>query len=185
MPSLIHEALVDLFRSCPTLAARLLAARQAIPSADEIEGELVSEDLSLVTSPEYRADAVLRLRGPGVDLALVVEVQLRRDPDKGYVWPVYVAVARARHRVATVLLVLTLDGDTARWAASPIPLGPGPAQRWRCSRRWLTAQGRWRRRWARRRRRRPGISTSSGPGCMLTSSWRPFTRPRGSSWSDS
>ena len=88
MPSLIHEALVDLFRSCPTLAARLLAARRAIPSADEVEGELVSEDLSLVASPEYRADAVLRLRGPGVDLALVAEAvgqaaaQAARDLDE-------------------------------------------------------------------------------------------------------
>ena len=125
MPSLIHEALVDLFRSCPTLAAHLLAARQAIPSPDRVSGELVSEDLSVVASPEYRADAVVRLSGPGLDLALVVEIQLRRDPDKPFVWPAYVAVARARHRIATTLLVLTLDADTARWAAEPIELGPG------------------------------------------------------------
>ena len=125
MPSLIHEALVELFRSCPTLAAHLLAAQRAIPSAETVECEMLSEDLSVVASPEYRADAVVRMRGPSIELALVVEVQLRRDPDKAFVWPAYVAVARARHRIPATVLVLTLDGDTARWAAEPIVLGPG------------------------------------------------------------
>lgn len=62
--------------------------------------------------------------------AVVVEVQLGRDPTKRWSWPVYVATLRARLRCPTALLVLSPSAAVAEWCAAPIPLGhPGLALR--------------------------------------------------------
>jgi hypothetical protein len=76
---------------------------------------------------EYRADAVVVLAVADTPvLAVVVEVQLRRDHDKRWSWPVYLATLRARLRCPTVLLVVCVDTATAGWCAAPIELGhPG------------------------------------------------------------
>ncbi|WP_437721833.1 hypothetical protein [Sorangium sp. So ce861] len=59
-------------------------------------------------------------------MAIVVEVQLGVDPDKPYVWPVYVTQTRARHRCPTRLLAVTIDAKMARWCSQPIDTGhPG------------------------------------------------------------
>ncbi len=59
-------------------------------------------------------------------LAVVVEVQLGRDPGKRWSWPVYVTTLRARLRCPTALLVVCVDEATAAWCAVPIELGhPG------------------------------------------------------------
>lgn len=56
---------------------------------------------------------------------IIVEVQLSRNPDKKFVWPVYATNLRARLEVPVSLLVVTTDEATARWAAEPISLGNG------------------------------------------------------------
>ena len=122
---MVHEALVDLFRARPHLAAELLALARAIHTGHGVRGVLLDSDLSQVVGPEYRADAAVRLTGDDLDLLLIIEIQLREDVDKTYAWPAYAAVARARHRCPTAVLVLTLDAATARWASRPISLGPG------------------------------------------------------------
>ena len=55
----------------------------------------------------------------------VVEVQLSRDNDKQFAWPVYVTTLRARFRCPVCLLVVTTDEAIARWAAKLIELGGG------------------------------------------------------------
>ena len=125
MPSLVHEALVDLFRARPHLAAELLAAVAAISPDIEVQGALLDADLSQVAPTEYHADAVVRLSGPGLDLLVIIEIQLRLDANKAYVWPGYAGVACTRHRCPVAILVITLDAATARWAAQPIHFGPG------------------------------------------------------------
>jgi hypothetical protein len=50
--------------------------------------------------------------------AVVVEVQLRRDKNKHWTWPVYLASLRARYRCPTILLVVCLDRRTAEWCAA-------------------------------------------------------------------
>jgi hypothetical protein len=77
---------------------------------------------------EYRADDVLILfrRDSSATTAVIVEVQLDEDDDKLRTWPVYVAALRARLRCPAMLLVITRDPATARWARRPIELGhPG------------------------------------------------------------
>lgn len=80
-----------------------------------------------LTPTEYRADAVVALTAEqGPVLAVVVEVQLGRDGDKRWSWPVYLTTLRARLRCPTVLLVICVEVTTAAWCAAPIELGhPG------------------------------------------------------------
>jgi hypothetical protein len=127
MVSTIHEAAVDLFRHRPSFAAELLNERLGFRTPDYQQAILRSGDLTEVTPTEYRADAAVVLTDAGKDiLAVVIEVQLSRDPRKRLTWPVYVTTPRARMNCPTVLLVLCMDTAIATWCAKPIDVGhPG------------------------------------------------------------
>jgi hypothetical protein len=87
---------------------------------------LSASELTDVTPTEYRADAVVTLNvGNAAKLAVVVEVQLRRDRRKRRSWPAYVATLHARLGCPVTLLVLCLDQAVAAWCAKPIDIG-GP-----------------------------------------------------------
>jgi hypothetical protein len=86
--------------------------------------EAASESLGPVVPIQRRADLVLMVTVGGERLVIVIEVQLRRDPEKRWVWPVYLTSARDRHRAAAALVVVAFDPAVARWAARPIQLGP-------------------------------------------------------------
>jgi hypothetical protein len=122
-----HEVLVELFRKCGPLAPELLrACTSTILEHDHVE--VTSIDLSQVASAEYRADAVVELRDRtnAVTAGVIVEIQLHKDLDKRFSWPLYVAALRAKLRRPATLLVLTRDRAMARWAAERIELGhPG------------------------------------------------------------
>lgn len=118
---------MELFRNCGPLAPELLEVCARIMIDHDHTG-VTSIDLSQVVSTEYRADAVIELRGGDHALvaAVIVEVQLNRDPDKEYSWPLYVAALRSKLRCPATLLVLTEEAAIARWARRPIDLGhPG------------------------------------------------------------
>ncbi|WP_437713321.1 hypothetical protein WMF45_46500 [Sorangium sp. So ce448] len=128
MPSVTHEALVELFKNRPTLAAEMLHDALGHPVPTFTEARVESSDLTELVPSDRRADVVVVLlvgeQQPA--MAIVVEVQLGVDPDKPYVWPVYVTQTRARHRCPTRLLVVTINAKMARWSARPIDTGhPG------------------------------------------------------------
>jgi hypothetical protein len=129
MPSLVHDALLTLFRNRPTLAPELLrdALHAPVPAFERVR--IGDATLGEIGPTEYRADLVLLLEGasePSTQWALVVEAQLGRDPDKRWSWPVYLTNLRARLRCDVALLVVTADGTVASWAATPIATGhPG------------------------------------------------------------
>jgi hypothetical protein len=129
MPSLVHDALLTLFRNRPTLAPELLrdVLHGSVPAFDQVR--IGDATLTELVPTEYRADLVLLLEGSvsaPPRAALVVEAQLRRDPDKRWSWPVYLTGLRARLRCDTALLVVTPEADVAAWAATPIATGhPG------------------------------------------------------------
>ncbi|WP_441290245.1 hypothetical protein ACSRUE_06395 [Sorangium sp. KYC3313] len=129
MPSVTHEALVELFKNRPTLAAEMLHDALGHPVPTFTEARVESSDFTEIVPSDRRADVVVVLlvgeqQRPA--MAIVVEVQLGVDPDKPYVWPVYVTQTRARHRCPTGLLVVTIDAAMARWSARPIDTGhPG------------------------------------------------------------
>jgi hypothetical protein len=135
MPSTLHEALVDMFRHRPSLAAELLADALGMALPAYQHAQLQSGDLTDMVPTEYRADAVVVLNsakqavqtatGTAV-LAVVVEAQLSWDGTKRWSWPVYLATLRARLRCPAVLLVVCADAKMATWCAAPIDLGhPG------------------------------------------------------------
>ncbi|WP_437326105.1 hypothetical protein [Sorangium sp. So ce381] len=129
MPSVTHEALVELFKNRPTLAAEMLNDALGHPVPTFTEARVESSDFTEIVPSDRRADVVVVLlvgeqQRPA--MAIVVEVQLGVDPDKPYVWPVYVTQTRARRRCPTRLLVVTINAAMARWSARPIDTGhPG------------------------------------------------------------
>lgn len=125
--SSLHEALVQLFRHRPSLAAELLTDpfEMRLPPWEQVR--LDSGELTDLAPTEYRADAVVTLCAGGTPvLAVVVEAQLGRAGGKRWSWPVYLTTLRARLHCPTVLLVICPDAGTAGWCATPIDLGhPG------------------------------------------------------------
>ncbi|MDA0567049.1 hypothetical protein LG943_22415 [Streptomonospora sp. S1-112] len=128
MPTNEHEAPIEFVRNRPELAVRLLQDVLGVSVPEHDATELASENCTDLQPKEYRADVVVSLkRNETPVLAIVVEVQLRRDATKHFSWPVYLTTVRARLRCPTVLLVLCpTDATTASWAARPVDLGhPG------------------------------------------------------------
>jgi hypothetical protein len=125
MPSITHEALVLLFRNRPELAPELLRDALGVTLPAYAEARVEAADLSDVKPAEYHADLVVLLVDGKPVLAIVVEVQLRRDDGKAFTWPVYVAGLRARFKCPACVLVVCPTEAIADWARTPIELGPG------------------------------------------------------------
>ena len=77
MPSLLHEALLLLFRNRPSLAAELMreALGEKLPPHDT--AEIQEASLSQIAPTEYHADLVVLLRSNEPVFGIVVEVQLQ------------------------------------------------------------------------------------------------------------
>ncbi|MDI1483319.1 hypothetical protein [Polyangium sp. y55x31] len=128
VPSLPHEAIIELFRNRPVLAAELLAEVFSVPLPPFTEARIESADIADVIPRELRADLLVLLLDGEAVLVIVVEAQLSPDPDKSFAWPAYVVGARARYRCPACLLVVTPDATLAARLARPIVLGPGEAR---------------------------------------------------------
>jgi hypothetical protein len=94
-----------------------------LPAYTEVRIE--SADLTDIVPDEYATDLVVLLVDGKPVFAIVVEVQLARKERKRFTWPVYGAGLRARFECDAVVLVVTPSVELARWAATPITLGPG------------------------------------------------------------
>jgi len=98
-----------------------------VPRFDE--ARLTEAALNELVPVEYHADAVV-LFVDFVDnkkpvFGTIFEVQLQRDDRKHLTWPLYAVAARARHECPFVVIAVTPDPATARWASQPIDLGDG------------------------------------------------------------
>ncbi|HWO22300.1 MAG TPA: hypothetical protein VNO30_26255 [Kofleriaceae bacterium] len=125
MPSLLHESLLLLVRDRPDLVATLLTDLLGVPVPPFTEARLAEAALHELVPVEYHADAVvLFVEGKPV-FGAIVEAQLQPDDRKLFTWPLYAVAARARHECPFVVVVVTPDPATARWAARPIDLGDG------------------------------------------------------------
>jgi hypothetical protein len=120
MPSVPHEALVQLIRDAPRLVEALL---ENVPAHDAVTSD--TESLGEAVPRELRCDALVRFeRAREAVLAAVVEVQLDEDPDKLFTWPAYAVNARLRLRCPTLVVVVTLSERVAEWARQTIIIGP-------------------------------------------------------------
>ena len=102
MPTLEHNGFVEMFRENPNLAPHFLATLFHVELPPYASVAVVESSLDQLIPVEFRADLVLELRDAdgALVLAIVLEVQRDKDPDKKYSWPVYVAVVRAPRSVA-------------------------------------------------------------------------------------
>ena len=126
MPSLRHEAIVQLFRNRPSLAPELIRGPLCQPLPQYHDVEVREADLSQITPTEYRSDLVVLLRAGEPVYGIVVEVLLGRDEKKLYSWPLYQAALRARLRCPVCVLVVAPEPGVAEWARRPIETGqPG------------------------------------------------------------
>ena len=122
MPSFRHEALVQLLRDRPTLAAELVAATgQALPAY--VAARVREADFSQVVPTEFRADLALELVDADnqATFGLVVEVQTSPKSNKRWVWPLYVAAHHARIRAAVCLVVVTPSASIAKSVRKGVP----------------------------------------------------------------
>jgi hypothetical protein len=116
MPSHLHETLVEMFRERPYLAAEVLARSLIYEVPDYDQVQLSSGDLPDLMPAAYRADAVVTLFAAAKAVfAVIVEVQLRPDPQKRRVWPAYVANLHARLGCPAMLLVVCAENSVAAW----------------------------------------------------------------------
>lgn len=127
MPSVMHEALIQMFHQSPSLAAALVGDVLGTKLPEWHHARLDAGETNELPHTEYRADAVVALcEADQPVLSVVVEIQLRRDPAKRWSWPVYLATLRARLKCPVVLLVVCPDARAAAWCGEPIELGhPG------------------------------------------------------------
>jgi hypothetical protein len=126
VPSIAHEAAVELLRRSPQLAAALLAsAGVAVPAGSA--AVLADSNLSVPEPTELRADVVTVHEGAGRKVVVVTEVQ-KDPPDTGKrrAWVAYLALAQVEHKCDAALVVIALRERTARASGRPILTGhPG------------------------------------------------------------
>ncbi len=125
MASWAHEGIIELFRKDPDLAPQLLRGPLGVEVPEYSEAKVESGTLTQLHPAELRADLVVRLAsGTRSAMAIVIETQTKRDPNKLYSWPAYVTSLRHRLRCDVCLLVVAQSEPVADWAAQPIHLGP-------------------------------------------------------------
>lgn len=117
MPSLNHEALIELFRNRPQLGVELLPKELGLSTVRVRIGDAT---LGAIQPVERRADLVLD--GDGV--CIVLEIQLRRDRRKRRSWPSYLTMLHDRTGKKVVLVVVCLDAKVAEWAGKAVEVGP-------------------------------------------------------------
>ncbi|KAB2909710.1 MAG: hypothetical protein F9K40_03735 [Kofleriaceae bacterium] len=111
-----------MLRAEPKLVALLLEEVLGV-AVPPFEGAETSEaDFSQTLPAEFRADLVVILRDAehAPVMAIVVEVQRKRDEAKRRAWPLYVAALHARMNTPCCLLVLAANDGIARWASAAI-----------------------------------------------------------------
>jgi hypothetical protein len=132
MPSINHDGPIEVIRNNPSVTADLvrLLTPVLIPEQDRVRVDLGSADASNVVPDEFRADMVtiIRDRATGDPLLLVViEPQGRKDKEKRFSWPAYLANLRAAHQCDyAILIVICWDEAEAEKCREAIPMGhPG------------------------------------------------------------
>lgn len=130
MPSVTHEAPIELIRQHPGLAVELLQAMSDVDLPSDIAVSLGPTDLSEVVPVKFLADAMVIVADKATGeaaLVIIIEPQGRDDPTKEFSWPAYVTVAR-RHLQCqrAFLLVICPDPVEAEKCRRLISMGhPG------------------------------------------------------------
>jgi hypothetical protein len=131
MPSLEHEAPLEVIRQQPDVVADLLRrVLPQLPLPARVAGALGSADMSQVAPAQYFADMVVVLSDQQTSkpiLAVVIEPQGRDRKTKKVSWPVYLTTAIKANKVPrAILVVICWDAREAALCRRVIPTGhPG------------------------------------------------------------
>ena len=110
MPSLEHEAPLEVIRQQPEVVADLLRRLlPKLPLPDRVTSALGSADMSQVAPTQYVADTVVVLSDEQTRkpvLAVVIEPQGRDRKTKKVSWPVYLTTAIKANKVPRAILVV-------------------------------------------------------------------------------
>ncbi|MEV6495782.1 hypothetical protein AB0M20_45265, partial [Actinoplanes sp. NPDC051633] len=121
-----HEALHRIFQKDPALLTRALQRVLHVPFPEPHDIAALNVDLTEIEPVERRVDTLLRAETDEGTYLLVVESQGKVDDRKRGSWPYYLSYLYEKYRCEPVLIVITQNSATARWAARPIRLGfPG------------------------------------------------------------
>ncbi|MEU3984150.1 hypothetical protein AB0F77_29430 [Streptomyces sp. NPDC026672] len=121
-----HEALHRIFQKDPALLTRALQRVLHVPFPEPREIAALNVDLTEVEPVERRVDTLLRAETDKGTYLLVVESQGKVDDRKRGSWPYYLSYLYEKYRHEPVLIVITQNSTTAKWASHPIRLGfPG------------------------------------------------------------
>lgn len=118
-----HEALHRIFQKDPALLTRALQKVLQVPFPDPYAFAAMNIDLTEIEPVERRVDTLLRAETDEGAYLLVVESQGKPDERKRGSWPYYLSYLYEKYRCEPVLLVVTQNSATARWAAEPIHPG--------------------------------------------------------------
>lgn len=108
-----------MLREHPTILRALVERHVAIPRDSIVK--ILDATVSPANAATVRAVdlALVITNAAGKALfVLLVEVQLARDPEKLFAWPLYVAHHAARERLPCVLVVVAFDAAVVRWIKS-------------------------------------------------------------------
>jgi hypothetical protein len=107
MPSIVHEAPMELIRQHPPLVLDLLRAVSGLELGGDVRVDLVSADASHMIA-QYLADGVALVKDEYDKpvLAIIIEVQGRDADTKKYSWPVYLCSIRSKLNCDAILLVI-------------------------------------------------------------------------------
>jgi hypothetical protein len=121
----LHDSVVELFRARPELVVGLLSGALGYAVPEHAQVRLASNDLNDYKPTEYTADAVIMLTDPNGDpvLAVIVEAQLRPDPNKRWTWQAYFGNLQGRLRCPVVLLVVSPTTGPVAGYAAPLETG--------------------------------------------------------------
>ncbi|WP_304453454.1 hypothetical protein [Nocardiopsis sp. YSL2] len=127
MPGFDHELKVRLFQNNPELAPVMLRDTIGFPVPDYARVELGCTDHTKLKPVPFKSDSVVVLYDEhgAKQMAIIAEVQHKKDPDKPYSWPLYVATVWEIIRCPVRLMVVCPDSSTERWAREPIRFEAG------------------------------------------------------------
>ncbi|MFE7727965.1 hypothetical protein ACFYO6_23350 [Streptomyces anthocyanicus] len=126
MVSSSHEALHWVFQKDPALLTRAFQSVLHVPFPEPRDFAVLNADLTEIEPVERRVDTLMRVETDEGPYLLVVEAQGKKDEKKRGSWPYYLSYLYEKYRCEPVLVVITQNSATARWAAQPIRRGlPG------------------------------------------------------------
>ena len=110
MPSIEHEAPLEVIRQYPDVVADLIrAVLPRLPLPVRVLAALGSTDMTQVTPAQYLADTVVVLSDAETGapaLAVVIEPQGRDRRTKKASWPVYVTTAKKANKLHRAIMVV-------------------------------------------------------------------------------